>query len=101
MNIIYPTNAEKIPLNIFARKMYSSDKIELINIVLKPNEKIDKHKNPQKVIFYVLQGKGTIVIEEETKEIFCNACIEVDPNENRTWINTSNEDLYLLVIKIM
>lgn len=101
MQIIEFENAKKVPFDLDGRIMYSNSPLELIQLTLKPKEVLALHANPFDVVFYLVKGKGTLTIETESQTIQGNATIFVEKGKQRGWKNPSEEDLVLLVIKIL
>jgi quercetin dioxygenase-like cupin family protein len=91
----------KINLPVDAWKLFSSERVELIHITLKPNEFVEKHINPLDVVFYILSGTGKIDLEEEAIQLAQGECIPVEKNKQRGWFNNSTTQLQLLVIKML
>lgn len=50
------------PHGVDARKIYDSEKAQVIHITLRPGERLKRHVTPVDVIFYVLEGRGTVEI---------------------------------------
>lgn len=94
-------NAQKVPFDLEGWSLIKSDKAELVYLKLKPGESLGKHKNPFDVIFYILKGEGTLLLENDAKRLKANDSIFINNTLNRGWKNDSNEDLILLVFKIM
>ena len=94
-------NAQKVPFDLEGWSLIKSDKAELVYLKLKPGEYLEKHKNPFDVIFYILKGEGKLLLENEVKILQANDSIFIGSNLDRGWKNDSNEELNLLVFKIM
>lgn len=101
MNSIHLKDAEQVPINIAAHKLFASDRTEVIHLCFKPGEELAKHPNPFDVIFYVLEGSGTLEVGEESATLGANTLIEIPADEMRGWTNTGTEDLRVLVIKVL
>lgn len=93
--------AEKVPINIDARKMLVRKECELIHLTLKPGEVLEVHTNPFDVAFYTLAGTGELVVGKETKTVTPDTVIEVAAGEMRGWKNTGSADLRVLVLKVL
>ncbi len=52
-----------------ARPVVSIPEINITNLVLEPGEKVPAHKTPVNVHFQVVEGKGTVVIGEESQVV--------------------------------
>ena len=94
-------DGELIPINIAAHKLFGSERNELIHLCFKPGETLDKHKNPFDVIFYVLEGNGTLEVDDLSFSVGADTVIEVSASEMRGWTNTGSTDLRILVIKVL
>jgi len=92
-------DAFKVPVSFDGRKMFTSDKLELVHVLLKPGELIEKHPNPIDVVFFILSGKGTLTVEDNVYESEENSTIFVPAQLMREWHNTGDTDLRILVIK--
>ncbi len=101
MNIVELKNAERVPLNIDARKLCIRQDVELIHIDFLPGETLEKHANPFDVVFYVVEGSGELAVGEEKKQIEKDTAIEVPAGVMRGWKNTGPGSLRVLVIKVM
>ena len=84
-----------------ALKLFSDGQVEMIHITLLPQEKIKMHKNSVDVIFYVLEGKAELSVEQEQLIVEEGSCIEVKKDLDRSWENTEMEPFKVLAIKKM
>ena len=101
MIILHIDNAEvvKNPHGVKAQKLYTSEYASIMQITLKPGEKLRKHIPPVDVIFYVLEGKGIVEIGDEKKEVVKDTRIHNPKGILMCWYNESDELLRFLVIK--
>ena len=60
---------------------------------------IASHVLPFPVMFYVLEGNGTLIIENEGVSVAAGTIVECPPNVERGWENHSSTELKLLAIK--
>ncbi len=93
--------APKVPFNIDGKILFSQENIEIVHLTLQPNEKVDIHKNPFDVLFWVLNGIGTLTVEDEKFVFGTNNLIEIGKEENRGWENTGSKVLDMLVVKLL
>ena len=102
MKTTKPLDEPKIdnPHRVDSRKLFSDKKASIIHLTLQPGEKLLRHITPVDVVFYVLEGTGTVEIGEEKKEVDANTLIESPANIVHCWYNTSKATLRILVIKI-
>lgn len=52
-----------------ARPVVNISEINIVNLVLEPGEKVPAHKTPVNVHFQVVEGKGTVIIGEESRVV--------------------------------
>src|SRR5690606_39694945 len=72
----------------------------VVMITLQPGESLKRHKTPVDVIFYVLEGTGTVEIGEEQATVGKDTLIESPARIPHRWINESGEVFRVLVIKV-
>ncbi len=101
MRITELKGAEKVPIDIDARKMLAGKECELIHLTLKPGEVLAAHTNPFDVAFYTLAGTGELTVGEETRTVGPDSLVEVAAGEMRGWKNTGTADLRVLVLKML
>lgn len=92
-------NAPKIPIDLEARKMFSSPHLEVIQLMLHPGEGMAPHVQPMDVVFFILSGRGILELENRIIESTEKSCIFVKAGVQRTWKNSGPGDFSLLVIK--
>jgi quercetin dioxygenase-like cupin family protein len=98
---IHLDDAPKVPFDLDGKIMYTSDKLEIVNLNLKPGERISKHSQPFDVVFYVLSGNAILETDPENIEAKENTSIFVPSGIHRGWNNTGQVDFKILVIKDM
>jgi len=84
-----------------AKKIPTGFSAQCVNIVLQPGGILPVHTTPVDVIFYVLRGSGIVEIGEEKKEVSEGMFIESPRNIFHGWSNHVEEELSVLVIKLM
>ena len=94
-------NSVKVPLDHQAWKLQEDDRISIIQLHIEPGQSMEVHKNPVKVVFYVLQGAGILSIEDARLDLTEGDLVEVEKELDRGWRNTGEETLKLLVVKIL
>jgi len=74
---------------------------EYVRLELAPGKIIAKHVLDVPVVFYVLEGSGTVLLDGE--QIIANHgdMLFVQAGANRGWENTSDHELTILVIKYL
>jgi quercetin dioxygenase-like cupin family protein len=101
MNIRNLNNSPQVPFDLDAYILHAEEKIEIVHLLLKPGEKLDEHKNPFDVIFFVAEGTGILSIEGNVLTLKTNDIIKITSDKNRGWQNKSNQNIRLLVIKLL
>ncbi|MBM3403346.1 MAG: cupin domain-containing protein [Bacteroidetes bacterium] len=84
-----------------ARQMFSSERCEVIHLLLLPGEKMELHVQPFDVVFFILEGSGTLHLESEASVFSENTCISIKAGVMRAWKNHTSSPLRLLVIKLL
>ena len=90
--ILHPAKIET-HCNVLLQLRYS-----LAHAVLKPGKKSQPHKLKTSEVYYILQGKGLMHIENELKEVQSGQTIYIPPNAVQFIQNIGNEDLKFLCI---
>ena len=68
-------------------------------LYLQPRSKTLPNKHPQsEEMFYVLKGKGSITVEDETEEIEAGVAIYIPENVVHYFENTQDEDLVFILM---
>ncbi len=91
--------AEKVPFNLDGRKMFTNEKVELVHLTLKPAEEIAPHANPFDVIFFILEGEGEVLFENEEFKALPNTSIFIEKDKQRGMRNSGNNNFKVLVVK--
>lgn len=57
------------PRGISARFLIDRPDVQVANLVVEPGQTVEAHVTPVDVFFYVVEGRGTISIGDETGEV--------------------------------
>jgi quercetin dioxygenase-like cupin family protein len=87
------------PHKVESRNIHSTDDLSVTIVTLQPGEKLKKHITPVDVLFYVLEGKGKVLIGEETAEVTAESSIESPKDIAHCWYNNSDAPLKFMVLK--
>ena len=68
--------------------------ITLVEMGIKGIQKIHSHKPEQ--IYYILEGEGTMTVNNEEKKVIPGDCIFIPSNSNHGLVNTGNKKLIYL-----
>ncbi|UFS69405.1 cupin domain-containing protein [Geomonas sp. RF6] len=101
MKIVELGSAERVPINIDARKLCVREDLELIHLEFAPGEGLDVHANPFDVVFFVVEGSGELEVGGERRMVTQDAAVEVPAQVMRGWKNTGPGRLRVLVIKAL
>ena len=88
------------PHHVDARKLCEIPHAAVVMITLQPGESLKRHMTPVDVIFYVLEGTGTVEIGDETATVEKDTLIESPARIPHRWINEGPAVFRVLVIKV-
>ncbi|HPN85299.1 MAG TPA: cupin domain-containing protein [Victivallales bacterium] len=77
----------------------SANRTEYVHLNIKAKSRIASHVLGMPVTFFVLKGKGEILIDDKSVLVQAGDLIEVDKNTSRAWNNYNESELEILVIK--
>lgn len=80
---------------IIGDEICKSSHVRMVKV--KPNVNTPPHDHPQLQVFFVLQGKGTLRIENDEFPISKGSRIIIKPNLLHSIENTGKEDLLCLI----
>lgn len=99
MNILRVNETPKVKYNLDGHILCSLPGVEVVHLSLKPGEKIEKHINPNDVIFFVVEGKAMFETDTEKELVTKDQVILVPGGTNRGIDNISVSIFKVLVIK--
>lgn len=70
----------------------------LAHAIVEPGKKSTPHKMLTSEVYYILEGKGVMHIEDGTAEVGLGDCIDIPPGKTQWIENTSTEPLVFLCI---
>ncbi|MGE0090192.1 MAG: cupin domain-containing protein [Bacteroidales bacterium] len=101
MQIQNLSNSPKVPFNLNAFILHSKKPVELVHILIKPDERLAEHQNPFDVIFFVIDGSGILSVDGQKHHLKSNDTIKIISSKMRDWENNTDSNLRLLVIKLL
>jgi quercetin dioxygenase-like cupin family protein len=101
MKIIKINKLENILENISAKKVFTNENIEIIEITLMPKETIPIHKNDVRALFNIIEGKGIVTVNNEEFHVEKGDFLEIEKGLDRKWINYGDSPLVIIVTKLM
>jgi mannose-6-phosphate isomerase-like protein (cupin superfamily) len=95
------SSAPGVPFNLDGRILFSSGNYELVHLTLQTGETMEKHTQPFDIVFFVVEGRGSLVVGEESAEIDELTAVYVHSGVPRAWTNSGNRPLKILVNKLL
>jgi len=90
---------KETPHKIDVREMYNKESAQAMFIALKPGESLKPHKTPVDVFFFIVEGKPTIHIGDESEVCEADTLIE-SPTGIVHYISNESDNLArILVVK--
>jgi mannose-6-phosphate isomerase-like protein (cupin superfamily) len=101
MNIIkyQEQQIKETPHKIDVREMYNKESAQAMLMALNPGESLKPHKTPVDVFFFVVEGKPTIHIGDESEVCEVDTLIESPANIVHYISNESERLARILVVK--
>jgi len=93
--------APKVQFSLNGHILCRHKNIEIVHLVLKPGERIEKHINENDVIFHILEGKALLLTDDTHVLVSKDDCIKVEGGVNRGLDNISVSEFKVMVIKFM
>ncbi len=84
------------PHNIQAVKLYDQKEAEIIHLLVNSNESLKPHVTAVDVAFYVLEGKPTVLIGDEKKQLEKDDLVESPKNIVHCIYNHTKEKVRML-----
>jgi len=88
------------PHGVEAKKIYETNKANVVHMTLNPGESLKKHTTPTDVFFYVLEGEGVVEIGDEKQTVSADMLIDSPAGTPHCWYNESPDVLKFLVVKL-
>ena len=87
------------PHKVDVRVLSSNEHAQAVHITLQPGEALKKHITQVDVLFYVLEGTGTIEIGDETMDVQVDTLIESPARIPHRLMNNGKDTFRFLVVK--
>ena len=84
---------------VIAKKLLKNDDVQIMNLVLDPGDEVGKHSVPVNVFFYIVEGKGTLQIGDESKVVEARDIIPCPPNAAMSLQGDQEEKFVVLNVK--
>ena len=82
-------------------KLTSFDGFEMVRISIAPGKEIQPHAMPIKVVFYLIAGSGLLSCDGKDYRVEVGSTVECQANLQRGWKNEGEENLEILVVKVL
>jgi mannose-6-phosphate isomerase-like protein (cupin superfamily) len=87
------------PHGVEVRKMYDDASAQIMHMTLKPGESLKPHKTPVDVTFFILEGKPTVLVGEESVQFEEGTLVESPAFVVHSLSNETDQLARILVIK--
>jgi len=88
------------PHGVEAKIIYDSDDCKTVFMALKPKQALKLHTTPVDVFFFILEGRGNVVVGEEKQEVAKNMLIESPKGIPHLLENTGVGFFKVLVVQL-
>jgi len=87
------------PHKVDVRRLYDKDSAQVMHMTLQPGEGLKPHITPVDVFFYVLEGKPTVLVGEESIQVEKDNLVESPAHIIHSLSNESDSIARILVVK--
>lgn len=87
------------PHGVEVRKMYDDASAQIMHMTLQPGQSLKPHKTPVDVTFFILEGKPTVLVGEESVQFDEGTLVESPAFVVHSLSNESDQLARILVIK--
>lgn len=87
------------PHEVDVRKLFDTEYVQVIEIMLEPGESLKKHVTPTNVFFYILEGEGVVEIGDEREKVKSDQLIESPRGIPHRLLNEGDAPFRFLVVK--
>ena len=84
---------------VIAKKLIDHENTKVMNLVLSSGDSIPEHSVPVDVFFYVVEGKGTLQIGDESVVVTSNDIVTVPPETKMSVKADQGEKFSVLNVK--
>lgn len=88
------------PYWIDAREMYNKESAQVMLMALKPGESLKSHKTPVDVLFFIVEGRPTIHIGDESEVCEADSLVESPANILHFISNNADNVARILIVKM-
>jgi mannose-6-phosphate isomerase-like protein (cupin superfamily) len=85
------------PHGVEAKILYDSEDCKTVFVSFKPNQALKLHTTPVDVLFYILEGRGNVVVGDEKQEVTSNMLI-VSPKGVPHLLENSGVGLFKVLV---
>lgn len=84
---------------VVAKKILKHENAMVMNLVLNPNDIVPEHSVPVDVFFYIVEGKGTLQIGDQSAVVEARDIITCPPNTKMSLKADQGEKFVVLNVK--
>lgn len=85
------------PHKVEVMQLYNDESAQIMHISLQPGESLKPHITPVDVVFYILEGKPTVYVGEESKTFEKDTLIE-SPADIVHYLSNENDGLARILV---
>ena len=67
-------------------------------VIIEPGGRVPLHEHEQEEVYYVLKGRGEMMVGEETQTMQAVSAVYIPPNTRHTLSNSGDEELHMLFV---
>ena len=66
------------------------------HVTVYPGGSVPLHSHPQEEVYYIVAGQGSIVVDQEIRNVQAGDCIYLSPDSSHMLKNTSTENMIMM-----
>ena len=66
------------------------------HVTVYPGGSVPLHSHPQEEVYYIVAGQGSIVVDQEIRNVQAGDCIYLSPGSSHMLKNTSTENMIMM-----
>lgn len=85
---------------MIGKRLAAHPRAEIVHLAIEPGKGLALHTMPMPVLFFVIEGTGTLRTADGTERYTAGTVIECPAGIERGWANEGTTPLKVLVIKL-
>lgn len=86
---------------MIGKRLAAHPRAEIVHLAIEPGKGLALHTMPMPVLFFVIEGTGTLRTADGTERYTAGTVIECPAGIERGWANEGTAPLKVLVIKLV